>query len=259
MFERRSLMAAAALAACLVAGGAYAADVTFTDPTGDDNGPGTYIYPTDAVYTRGSFDITEFALKSKGSRATVEVSVNSNLEDPWGMDVGFSVQMVFIFIDTDGKEGSGHTEGLPGLNLTFAPDSAWEKVIILSPQPSARVRQEVEAKAGALAADIIIPSRVSGSGRTISGQVKLSEIGEGDPTTWGYQVVMQSNEGFPAEGDLLTRKVNEFEGQHRFGGGTDYDCDPHAIDILGDASQLQYECNADGTAKKGAVLKMMRL
>jgi hypothetical protein len=43
---------------------------------------------------------------------------------------------------------------------------------------------------------------------------------------------MQSNEGFPAKTDLLTRKVNEYEGQHRFGGGTDYDNDPHVIDIL---------------------------
>ncbi|MCP4200732.1 MAG: hypothetical protein GY769_02205, partial [bacterium] len=84
------------------------------------------------------------------------------------------------------------------------------------------------------------------------------DLGEGDPTTWGYQVVMQSNEGFPADMDLLTRKVNEYEGQHRFGGGTDYDCDPHAMDILGDHSQLEYECEADGTAKTMAVLKMVR-
>ncbi len=55
---------------------------------------------------------------------------------------------------------------------------------------------------------------------------------------------MQSNEGFPAGNDLLTRKVNEYEGQHRFGGGNDGDCDPQAIDILagngkGDASEMQ--------------------
>jgi len=83
-------------------------------------------------------------------------------------------------------------------------------------------------------------------------------LGEGDPATWGYQVIMQSNEGFPAGTDLLTRKVNEFEGQHRFGGGTDYDCDPHVMDILGDHAWLKYECNDDGSAKKLAVLEMVR-
>ncbi|MGC4001515.1 MAG: glucodextranase DOMON-like domain-containing protein [Anaeromyxobacter sp.] len=82
-------------------------------------------------------------------------------------------------------------------------------------------------------------------------------------------MVSQSNEGFPDKTDVLTRKVNEFEGQHRFGGGTDTDCDPHAIDILagsavGDPGEVQaqydmlkYECNEDGTAKKPAVLKMI--
>jgi len=237
---------------------AAAQEVKFTDPTGDDNGPGEYVYPTDAVYTRGSFDLTGFSLKAKGDKVNVEVSVNANLEDPWGMGVGFAVQMVFIFIDTDGKEGSGFTEGLPGLNVTFAPTDAWDKCIILSPQSKARVEQEVEAKAGAMASAVIVPARTSGRGRTISGSVSLADLGGGDPTTWGYQVLMQSNEGFPADHDLLTRKVNEFEGQHRFGGGTDYDCDPHVMDILGDHAMLKYECEADGTAKSMAVLKMVR-
>jgi hypothetical protein len=60
---------------------------------------------------------------------------------------------------------------------------------------------------------------------------------------------------------LLTRKVNEYEGQHRFGGGNDGDCDPHAMDILGDdqKQQLTYECNADGTSKTMATLHMVHL
>ena len=95
-------------------------------------------------------------------------------------------------------------------------------------------------------------------------------LGEGDLTKWGYQVIMQSNEGFPDKTDLLTRKVNEYEGQHRFGGGNDGDCDPHVIDLLagkavGDKSEadaqhqmLAYECNDDGTPKKLATLKLIR-
>ncbi len=31
---------------------------------------------------------------------------------------------------------------------------------------------------------------------------------------------------------MLTRKVNEYEGQHRFGGGSDYEGDPHWLDML---------------------------
>jgi carbohydrate-binding DOMON domain-containing protein len=249
------LTCAALLFASLAVSTAAIAQVSISDPTGDDNGPGSYVYPTDAVYTAGSFDLTGLKLEVKGKRAVVEVSIAGTLADPWGMGVGFATQMVFVFIDN--KEG-GHTDAPPGLNVKFAADSAWDKVIILSPQPRARVLQEVEAKAGGMAADIVVPQRTTGAGNTITGQVKLEELGEGDPAGWGYQVVMQSNEGFPSEGDLLTRKVNEFEGQHRFGGGTDYDCDPHVIDILGDSSQLQYECAADGSATKMATLSHVK-
>ncbi len=254
----------------LVAGAALGQEVSFKDPTGDDKGPGTYVYPTDKVYAAGSFDLTEFKMKVSGDKAEFSVSVGTKLEDPWGMGVGFATQMVFIFIDTDGKEGSGFTKGLPGLNVAFAPADAWDRCVILSPQPKGRVESEVETKAGWAKAAVVVPDRTKGMGRTITGTVPLAALGAGDPTKWGFQVIMQSNEGFPDKADLLTRKVNEFEGQHRFGGGNDGDCDPHVMDLLagkgtGDKSEVEaqykmlaYECNPDGSSKKMATLTMVR-
>ena len=259
----------AALGAALAGGWARAQEDSFKDPTGDDNGPGKYTYPTDTVYKPGSFDLTELKVKESGGKVNFDVSVNSALDDPWGMKVGFAVQMVFVFIDTDGKEGSGNTKGLPGLNIAFAPKDAWDRVVILSPQPPGRVKSEVEIKGGAMKSAIIVPQRTRGSGRTISASVDKKDLGDGDITTWGYQVVMQSNEGFPASTDLLNRKVNEYEGQHRFGGGNDGDCDPNVMDVLagdavGDKSEIEaqhkmlaYECNADGTSKTMATLTMV--
>jgi carbohydrate-binding DOMON domain-containing protein len=250
-----------------LAGAAQAAGVKFADPTGDDKGPGGYVYPTDAVYTPGSFDLVAFEV-SDGDNADFKVTFNDRLADPWGMGVGFATQMVFIFIDKE--PGKGHTKSLPGLNVEFAPDSAWDKVIILSPQPQSRVSAEVKAKAADIAADIVIPRRTVGTGKTISAKVKLDELGGGDPASWGYQVVVQSNEGFPDKSDLLSRKVNEFEGQHRFGGGNDSDCDPHVMDVLAgkgagtpDEAQAQYdmlayECGADGSSVKRATLSVIR-
>jgi carbohydrate-binding DOMON domain-containing protein len=258
-----------AMLAGLVPAQALAGDLVFTDPVGDDNGPGTYVYPTDQVYTAGSFDLVELKVEDRGSKLDLDVTVNANLDDPWRMEVGFAVQMVFIFIDTDGKDGSGFTTGVPGTNIAFAPSDAWDRCIILSPQSSSRVKQEVRTKAGDMADAIVVPSRTRGSGRTISASVKKKDLGEGDPASWGYQVVMQSNEGFPDKADLLTRKVNEFEGQHRFGGGTDYDCDPHVMDVLagkavGDPSEVEaqhamlaYECDDEGNAVKMATLTMV--
>jgi hypothetical protein len=175
--------------------------------------------------------------------------------------------MAFIHIQT-GK--GGFTKGIPGTNVQFAPEDAWNKVVILSPQPAGKVRAEAKQKAADLVSGIVVPAETIGKGRTISGTVDKKDLGDGDITKWGYQVIMQSNEGFPDKTDLFTRKVNEFEGQHRFGGGTDTDCDPHVIDVLagkgvGDKSEVElqhqmlaYECNPDGTAKKLATLKMVR-
>jgi len=252
-----------------LAGVARADGVKFMDPTGDDKGPGNYVYPTDGVYLPGSFDLVEFEV-TDGDSPDFKVTLNSALADPWGMGTGFAVQNVFVFIDKDGVAGSGHTDSMPGLNVSFAPESAWEKVVVLSPQPATRVAKEAEAKASDKQADIVIPRRTTGSGKTISGKVKLADLGGGDPSKWGYQVVVQSNEGFPDKNDFLTRNVNEFEGQHRFGGGNDGDCDPELMDILAGKGEgkpeeaqaqydmLKFECGADGSSAKKATLGVVR-
>lgn len=249
------------LASLLILGTSVSHAVTFNDSKGDDKGPGNYVYPTDSVYKPGSFDLTKLSVKKSGEQAEFAVDVNSSLEDPWGMGNGFSVQMIFIFIKTG---AGGHAEGLPGLNLQFAPGNEWNKVVILSPQKKARVLGEASTKASKLVADIVVPNTTRGSNRTIKGSVPLSELGgDGDVDSWSYQVVMQSNEGFPAATDLLTRKVNEYEGQHRFGGGNDGECDPHVMDLLesADAKQadmLAYTCGANGESVKPAMLQMIK-
>jgi carbohydrate-binding DOMON domain-containing protein len=251
-----------AVAAALALGAAAAGAVEFTDPRGDDKGPGNYTYPTDGVYKSGSFDIVKFSAVKSGANVDFSVDVAANLEDPWGMGGGFAVQMIFIFVKT-GAAG-GHADTWTGLNMKFAPGHEWNKVIVLSPQKKARVTSEAEAKLGALAKDVVVPNITRGRGRTISGSVPLSELGgDGNVDGWGYQVVMQSNEGFPAATDFLTRKVNEYEGQHRFGGGNDADCDPHTMDVLDgpDAKQaemLAHTCAPDGKATKSATLKMVK-
>ncbi|MCI0672772.1 MAG: hypothetical protein L0Y64_20185 [Myxococcaceae bacterium] len=234
--------------------------VDLNDPAGDDFGPGTYIYPTDAVYKPGSFDITRFQVVPVGDEVEFRVTVKSRIEDPWDSKAwggnGFSVQMAFVFIDMDHKDGSGQTKGLPGLNVRFAPANAWEKVVVFSPQGQTRVNSEIGIKAADLKKDIIVPKITRAQGRTLIAVVGKDQLGGLPQGTWGYQVVSQSNEGFPDKTDLLTRKVNEFEGQHRFGGGSDYDNDPHAIDILagkakGAVEEVELQKKVLGAFKKG--------
>jgi len=241
---------------------AWAGGVSLKDPTGDDNGPGSYVYPTDGVYKPGSFDITSFSAEDKGSDVIFKVSVRSKIEDPWDSKSwqgnGFSLQFPQIYIDMDHKDNSGFCDGLPGMNIRFKKDACWEKVVLISPQARQRLQSEVSQKAGKLKAGVVIPKTTRVDGKTLIAIVKASDLGGAIKPGWGYAVVMQSNEGYPDSKEILTRKVNEYAGQHRFGGGSDYSCDPHVIDMImspgagaGDEVKAQHEalkfkCDANG-------------
>lgn len=208
--------------------------VSLKDPIGDDNGPGSYTYPTDPVYKPGSFDLVGFEVETKGNDVVFRVTLRAKIEDPWDSKSwngnGFSLQFIQVYIDSD--RSGGICEGLPGLNVRFKPESCWEKVVLLSPQGKQRLQSEISQKAAALKDRIVIPTSTRADGKTIIATVKAADLGGKPGKGFGYQVIVQSNEGYPDSKDLLTRKVNEIGGQHRFGGGSDYDCDPHVIDII---------------------------
>lgn len=266
---------AIAVAAMLLSSSVVCAGtLKFVDPPADDFGPGTYTYPTHADYRRGSFDLRSVEVKSRGSKVEFRVTFSGTITDPWDSKSwgghGFSLQMVQIYMDTDHKPGSGFTETLPGLNASFAPADAWDRLAIISPQPNQRIAQEVAAKAPKLKKAIVLPTKVTVRGKTLIAVFKKRDLGGAPSASWGVQAVVQSNEGFPSNRDVLSRKVNELPGQHRFGGGNDWECDPHVLDILvspakgtdaelaGQKTALAYECGADGQVVRGAVLPMVR-
>ncbi|NMB76243.1 MAG: hypothetical protein GYA21_14070 [Myxococcales bacterium] len=254
---------------------ATAAEFVFDDPSGDDDGPGSYTYPTAPEYKKGSFDLTKLEVKDAGDKVEIKVYLKNPIEDPWKSrdwpvkGNGFSLQMAVLFVDQDHKAGAGHDQGIPGFNVAFPEDGRWEKAVIISPQGETRLRSEINDKAKDLKADLVVPQKVSVSGKKIIAVVSKKDLGT-PAAGWGFQLVVQSNEGYPDKADLLTRKVNASAGEHRFGGGRDDDCDPHVIDILagqakGDKGEIEaqhkalsaYSCEGGPAAWKRAVLPMI--
>jgi hypothetical protein len=234
---------------------ASAKDIVLKDPTNDDNGPGTYTYPTHQSYRKGDFDLIEVRITERGNNIEFHVYMRNRIGDVWNSKSwggnGFSVQFVQIYIHTGQKPG--WRDALPGINIQFKED--WNKVVLLSPQGRTRLQSEINLKAKNFKSGIIIPSSTRAQGRAIIGIVPKSELGGTLNTKWGFQVIVQSNEGFPHKDDLLTRRINEYNGEHRFGGGDDGMCDPHVLDMLagkakGDTAEIklqhdilkQYKC-----------------
>ncbi|MCP4498977.1 MAG: hypothetical protein GY822_03295 [Deltaproteobacteria bacterium] len=210
-------------------------------------------------------------IEEKGSKIVITVEIGTSVKDAWESKRWptpgwfFSTQMFQIYADTDGKKGSGHDKALPGMNAKFAEDSRWEKVFMISPQANKRVKSELKQKAKDLAKDVILPKKIVVRGKKIIATFDKKDLG-GKVEKSGWQVLLSSNEGFPKGNDLLSRKVNEYPGGDRFGGGTDVDVDPHFIDCLaGKAKRADNEVKSqhkmlgfDEKANKRAVLSMVR-
>jgi len=240
------------------------ADVTVSDPKGDDNGHGAVVYPTGKEYKRGSFDLTGLKIQESGSDVIITATFASKVLDPWKSKEwggnGFSLQFVQLYINSD--PSGGHEKTLPGINGVFGKEDAWDKVVLLSPQGRSRLKSEVNTKATSVKADVIIPRTTKARGKTIRAVVSKEDLGPTPMAQWGIQALVQSNEGYPAPEDLLTRKVNEMQGEHRFGGGNDWECDAHVIDMIagkgtGDATEVASQhaalkdfCGPDGMRDK---------
>ena len=139
-----------ACAAGQLAAAGAAQRVSFADPLGDDFGPGGYVYPTDPAYIAGSFDLVAASLEIAGAEGRVEVRFAAPLEDAWGAGRGFALQMVFVFVDLDHREGSGFTDGVPGLNVKFAPADAWDTFFAQHPSLDEMQRKLIERAKGVL-------------------------------------------------------------------------------------------------------------
>jgi len=244
-------------------------NILLLDPSGDDKGPGKYEYPSAPEYVAGSFDMTKLSIVDKGSTLEFKVQVRAKIKDPWNSkswgDNGFSLQMVQVYIDM--KKG-GALFSLPGINVKFQKGHGWDKVVFISPQPKSKIIAEVKSKKKQLLKRVVVPTRTYAQGKEIIAVVKKSDLGTPNKK-WGFQAVVQSNEGYPDGDSVLARKVNEYPGKHRFGGGNDHNCDPHAIDILaapakGTAAEKEaqykvlkaYTCDESGGGNK-AVLPMV--
>lgn len=98
------------------------------DPVGDDNGPGTYLYPTHQQFApyQGLFDIERFQVETDREKLRIQVTFGK-VTNPWKGPMGFSHQLIEVYIDH--RPGGERRPFYPGANIVFSPKAPWDTLI----------------------------------------------------------------------------------------------------------------------------------
>ena len=223
-----------------------------TDPTGDDNGPGTYTYPTDGAFNPGSMDLTGLEVYRDGETVRFITSTAGAINNPWGGN-GMSTQRLNIYL-RDGNS-TATTALLPGTNTSAS--GAWTYAIVADGRyATSRFGGGVYGADLQRAGDVTLD--VDPAGKIIA-SVPASTLSGMDLSNAGYQVSMYSDaedgEGIGNVRPVYSAECAQgigcpwFVGPYRVGGGagewTDAvesrdtnTTDSNALDIIsGDVAQ----------------------
>ena len=203
--------------------------LSIEDPSGDDHGPGSYVYPTDPVFSPGSYDLTGFELGVEGDEVVVTFDVAAPIQNPWGSPSGLSVQTFDLYVDTDPGEGTGSRILLPGRNAALPEGNGWEQALTIEGWESAMYLAGTDGAIEETRPSFEV-TVFSEDGRVVA-RLPRELFPEGDPTTWSYAVALLSQEGFPSPGVRRVRDVAAEASQYRIGGGAGGVNDTRILDV----------------------------
>ena len=199
--------------------------MTMTDPIGDDIGPGSYTYPTNALFTPGVFDLVKTEIYDDQDDLTFKIYIYGELNNLWDSPIGLSLQTIDLYFDVDGVPNSGEIKALGGRRAVFDSGAAWEYAVWVEGW-----HQKIFAADGS---EVKAAVRVSTDPitKSISISVPKQAIGYAGGRL-GFMVLIMGQEGFPSGDSLRVREVMEQAAEWRFGGGTQGSYDPNIIDML---------------------------
>ncbi len=164
-----------------------------TDPSGDDNGPGNYAYPTAGDFHAGAFDITDFQVydDSAGSGNIIFRVQTRDLSPTFGSPLG--AQLVDVYVHDPGAATSDTSKGasFSQRNYQIAPSAAWSRLI----EVQGFGQRYVDAHGTTLGTVSIRANQIS---RYITFSVPASSLGH-PGSGWGFSVVLTGQDGFSSD------------------------------------------------------------
>ena len=159
-----------------------------TDPTGDDNGPGNYAYPTASDFHAGAYDITEFKviLSPDGSTTTFKLQTR-DLSPTFGSPLG--AQLVDVYVHDPSAAIRSESAAYGSRNYTIAPGSAWSRLLEVQ-----GFGQAYKDASGNTVGTINISA--NSISRFITFSVPTASLGGTPGSGWGFSVVLTGQDGF---------------------------------------------------------------
>lgn len=157
-----------------------------TDPAGDDNGPGSYAYPTAADFHDGAFDLRRFQVVTDDTTAYLRAELR-DLSPTFGSQMG--AQLLDVYVQDPAVAARSTEAAFPQRGHRFDERDAWtQRVEAQGFAAPVWVTAEGAAPAGAVV-------RASGTTRTITIALPKAEFGTPGPG-WRFAVVLTGQDGY---------------------------------------------------------------
>jgi len=169
-----------------------------TDPSGDDNGPGNYAYPTSDNFHPGAFDILEFRVIVSPDSSTVTFKLKTrDLSPTFGSPLG--AQLVDVYVHNPGAapadtstDASFETSTSNPRNYKIAASAAWSRLI----EVQGFGQRYIDAHTNTVGTVNISANAIS---RFITFSVPASSLGGIPGSGWGFTVVLTGQDGFSSD------------------------------------------------------------
>ena len=200
-----------------------------SDPTGDDNGPGTYQYPTASDFAPGGFDLTGLKVSETGTDVYIQTSIK-NLVSTFGNS--FGAQLLDLYVRDPSATSTSTAAAYPQLNYSITSADAWsERLEAQGFAPTIWVN----AAGTSLGSVQQVVDDASGTVTLIVPQSAFGTVGSG----WVFTVALAGQNGYNS---YQARDFTATAGAYTFGvcaaGGTSAICSvnpssvPYVIDTI---------------------------
>ncbi len=200
-----------------------------TDPTGDDNGPGTYQYPTASDFQPGAFDLTGFSVNQTATDVYLTVGI-ANLAPTFGTP--FGAQLLDIYVHDPSTTNTSTQAAYAARNYTIAPADAWSELV--EAQGYAPVVWD-DASGNPLGSTQFVINQANNTATIELPISAFGTVGSG----WAFTIALTGQDGYQAD---LARAFTATPGAYTFGvcavGGTSPICSvdptqvPQVIDTI---------------------------